>query len=193
MTKRINQQPDDTSATITQLAAAMAALGHYNGTNSDAEHAQEAARLGSEPYYRLLLVNALLGGVEVEAMIADSASVSEAHLRAAHQQALSAAGAADDPAKLLGFLRWRTLRIAGPLRDIAQDEATGPVPLAAAHAAEGLQRLLAVSAAGQEPASAAPQTLTTDLQTARDALTAAVTNIDIMLRLLQHAEDTFSC
>ncbi len=192
MTQRINQQPDDTPATVTQLAAAMAALGHYDGINSDAEHAQEASRLGSEPYYRLLLANALLGGVEVEAMLADSAGVSEAHLRAAHQQALSAAGAADDPAKLLRFLRWRTLRIAGPLRDIAQDESTGPVPLAAAHAAEGLQRLLAVCAAAQEPARAAPQTLTTDLQTARDALTAAVENIDIMLRLLQHIEDTLS-
>lgn len=192
MTKRINQEPDDTPATVTQLAAAMAALGYYNGTNSDAEHAQEAARLGSEPYYRLLLANALLGGVEVEAMMADSAGVSGAHLRAAHQHALSSAGAADDPAKLLGFLRWRTLRIAGPLRDIAQDEATGPVPLAAAHAAEGLQRLLAVSAAGHDPARTTPQTLTTDLQTARDALTTAVENIDIMLRLLQHVEDTLS-
>jgi len=192
MTQRINQQPDDTPATVTQVAAAMAALGHYQGANSDTEHVQEAARLGSESYYRLLLVNALLGCVEIEAMLADSAGVSEAHLRAAHQQALSSAGAADDPAKLLGFLRWRTLRIAGPLRDIAQDETTGPVPLAAAHAAEGLQRLLAVSAAGQEPARAVPQTLTTDLQSARDALTAAIANIDIMLRLLQHAEDTLS-
>ncbi len=47
--------------TPTQFAAALAALGHYEGMNSDTEHAREAARLGGESYYRLLLVNALLG------------------------------------------------------------------------------------------------------------------------------------
>lgn len=28
------------------------------------------------------------------------------------------------------FLRWQTLRVAGPLRELAQDPATGPIPLA---------------------------------------------------------------
>ena len=116
MTKRITQQPDDTPATVTQLAAALAALGHYEGTNSDTEHAREAARLGGESYYRLLLVNALLGHAEGEAVHADGTGVPADQVLAAHRQALAAVGALDDPAKLLGFLRWRTLRIAGPLR-----------------------------------------------------------------------------
>jgi len=52
------------NGTATQLAAALAALGHYEGTNSKAEHAREAARLGGEGYYRLLLAKALLGHAE---------------------------------------------------------------------------------------------------------------------------------
>ena len=192
MTTRNTDGSDDTPATVTQLAAALAALGHYEGTNSATEHAQEAARLGSESYYRLLLVNALLGHVEGEAVHADGAGGSADQLLAAHRQALAAVGAIDDPAKLLGFLRWRTLRVAGPLRESAQDPTTGPVVLAAAHAAEGLQQLLALCAAGQEPLSVSPETLLRDLQTARDALTAAVANLDIMRRLLQQADDLFS-
>jgi len=192
MTTRINQRPDDTPATVTQLAAALAALGHYEGTNSDTEHAREAARLGGENSYRLLLVNALLGHAEGEALHADGTGVPADQLLTAHRQALAAVGAIDDPATLLGFLRWRTLRIAGPLRESAQDPTTGPVVLAAAHAAEGLQQLLALCAAGQEPLSVSPETLLRDLQTARDALTAAVANLDIMRRLLQQAGDLFS-
>ncbi len=192
MTKRMNKRPVATPATVTQLAAALAALGQYRGANSEAEHAQEAARVGGEPYYRLLLTNALLGHAEGEALHADGTGVPADQLLAAHRQALAAVGAIDDPATLLGFLRWRTLRIAGPLRDSAQDPTTGPVVLAAAHAAEGLQQLLAVCEAGQDLPSAAPAALTTDLQTARDALTNALTNIDIMLRLVQQAEDLFA-
>jgi len=192
MTKRMNKRPVATPATVTQLAAALAALGQYGGPNSEAEHAQEAARVGGEPYYRLLLTNALLGHAEGEALHADGTGVPADQLLAAHRQALAAVGAIDDPATLLGFLRWRTLRIAGPLRDSAQDPTTGPVVLAAAHAAEGLQQLLAVCEAGQDLPSAAPAALTTDLQTARDALTNALTNIDIMLRLVQQAEDLFA-
>ncbi len=192
MTKHTTQQPDDTPATVTQLTAALAALGHYEGTNSTTEHTREAARLGGESYYRLLLANALLGHAEGEALHADGTGVSSDQLLAAHRQALAAVGAIDDPAKLLGFLRWRTLRIAGPLRESAQDSTTGPVVLAAAHAAEGLQQLLALCAAGQDPLSVSPEAVLMDLQTARDALTAAIANLDIMQRLLQQAEGLFS-
>jgi len=192
MTKRTDKRPAATPATVTQLAAALAALGHYEGTNSDTEHAREAARLGGESYYRLLLANALLGHAEGEAVHADGTGLSADQMLAAHRQALAAVGAIDDPAKLLGFLRWRTLRIAGPLRESAQDATTGPVVLAAAHAAEGLQRLLAVCEAGQDSLSASPATLTTDLGAAREALTYALANIDIMLRLVQQADDLFA-
>ena len=192
MTKRMDKRPADVSATVAQLAAALAALGQYEGTNSDTEHAREAARLGGEGYYRALLVNALLGHAEGEALHVDGAGIPADQVRAAQRQALAALGALDDPAQLLGVLRWRALRIAGPLRESAQDPTTGPVVLAAAHTAEGLQQLLAVCEAGQNPSSASPAALTTDLQAARDALTHALTNIDIMLRLVRQAEDLFA-
>lgn len=69
-------------------------------------------------------------------------------LFAAHRQQLLAAGVADDAEKLAAFLRWQTLRVSGPLRQIAQDASTGPIPVAAAHAADGLHRLLGVIGGG---------------------------------------------
>lgn len=68
---------------------------------------------------------------------------------------------------------------------------TGPVVLAAAHAAEGLQQLLGVCASGQRLESADPVALTKELRTAREALTNAVANLDIMLRLVKQAEGLF--
>jgi Family of unknown function (DUF6245) len=192
MTKHTAHESGDTPATVTQLAAALAALGHYAGTNSDAEHAQEAARVGGASFYHLLLANALLGHVEGEAVRADGMGVSADQMRAAHRQALAVVGAIDEPIQRLRFLRWRALRVAGPLRDTAQDPTTGPVALAAAHAAEGLQQLLALCAAGQDPESASPEDLRRDLQDARDALTTAVANLDIMWRLVQQVEDLSS-
>lgn len=182
------QPPDEAPASITQLAAAMLALGRYGGANSAAEHAAEAKRLGSADYYRLLLVNTLLGLVEVEAMLSDGAEASAEHLRAAHRQASVSAGVEDDPTRLLGFLRWRTLRVAGPLREIAQNEDVGPIPLAAAHAAEGLQRLLGICMEGQNPATASPIQMKTDLIAARKALDDAVTNLNMMLDLIAKVE-----
>lgn len=189
--QKIKNRKKDTSSTVTQLAAAMAALGMYTGKNSEAEHAVEAKRLGSVDYYRMLLVNALLGMVETEAMLADSGRVSHEQMRSAHRQARVYAGAEENTSKLLGFLRWQTLRVEGPLREIAQDAATGPLPLAAAHAAEGLQLLLGVCMQGQDLEHASPTTMTTELIAAREALTNAVANIDSMLQLVAEVEDLF--
>jgi hypothetical protein len=122
MKKKTDDRPDDPPSTIAQLVAATAALGKYRGANSEAEHAAEIARLGSENYYRALLANALLGIVENDALLCESLEgVSADQMLAAHRQALASAGVADTPAKMLAFLRWRTLRIAGPLRESAQD------------------------------------------------------------------------
>ncbi len=55
---------------------------------------------------------------------------------------LTSAGAFDDPAVRIGFLRWQVLRAGTPLRLIAQNPETGPIPVTAAHAAEGLHLLL---------------------------------------------------
>lgn len=184
----MKRQPpaDDAPSTISQLVAAMQALGQYEGENSEAEHAAEIKRLGSVDAYRALLANALLGMVEVDAMLCDGLGLSAERLRAAYAQANAAAG--DDPARLLGLLRWRTLRIGAPLREIAQDEGAGPIPLASAHAAEGLQRLLGVCAEGQNLASADPTRMQANLEAAREALTNATANIDILFDLIAAAE-----
>ena len=172
-------------STIIQLAAAMQALGLYNGQNTKEEHQDEAARIGGEAYYYMLMVNALLGAVETEALHADSSEVKFGQMQAAHQQALKTAGAEDTPEKLMNFLRWRTLRVSGPLRQIAQNEEAGPVPIAAAHAAEALQLLLSVSASGQNLAQADPFQMAADLKSARESLTNSLANLDIMLALIE--------
>jgi hypothetical protein len=182
-------------ATIIQLAAAMTALESYSGENTEAEHEKEARRLGSsKEYYRMRLANALLGIVETEAMFSETASESTEQMLHAHQQALESAGAMGSKEKLLEFLRWRTLRIAGPLRQIAQDKETGPIPVAAAHAAEGLQQLLGISADGQhlDPGTISPTIIKANLNKARESLTYAIANLDIMLDLITKAEEMFS-
>jgi hypothetical protein len=183
-----------TSATITQLAAALAALEAYEGENTEAEHAEEAKRLGGgQEYYRMRLANALLGIAETEAMHSETAGGSMEQLFAAHRQALESAGATRTNETLLQFLQWRTLRIAGPLRQIAQDPSTGPIPLAAAHAAEALQRLLQIAATGQslDPDMISPDVIKQDLSNTRESLTHAIANLDIMMGLITEAEKHF--
>ena len=179
----------ETPSTVIQLAAAMQALGLYNGQNTEAEHRAEASRIGGDTYYHMLLVNALLGGVETEALHADSSGVKSEQMQAAHQQALTTAGADDTTEKLMNFLRWRTLRVSGPLRQIAQNEEVGPIPLAAAHAAEALQLMLGTSASGQNLAQADPFQMTADLKAARESLVNSLTNLDIMLGLIDQVEN----
>jgi hypothetical protein len=53
----------------------MKALGMYAGENTEAEHQAEAARLGGETYYRMMLANALSGGVEANALMANASGV----------------------------------------------------------------------------------------------------------------------
>ncbi|SFJ85364.1 hypothetical protein SAMN05216275_11353 [Streptosporangium canum] len=82
----------------------MAALGLYDGTNSPEEHAEEATRLGGPEPYRMRLANALLGAVQVEAMLAESSAAGPEDLAAAHHQQLATAGVADDVDILLEML-----------------------------------------------------------------------------------------
>ncbi|WP_433381367.1 DUF6245 family protein [Streptosporangium sp. CA-115845] len=67
------------------------------------------------------LANALLGAVQIEAMLTETAATDTEGLAAAHRRQLATAGVADDAEKLTGFLRWQALRVAGPLKLIAQD------------------------------------------------------------------------
>lgn len=186
---KTHKHKKETSSTVSQIVAAMQALDLYNGNNTEAEHRAEVDRLGSDKYYHMLLVNALLGGVEHEAMLADSSGVTFDQMGSAHEQALTTSGANETPAKLMGFLRWRTLRVWGKLRQIAQNTEAGPVPLAAAHTAEALQRILSVCADGQNLAQADPVQMTTDLKAARESLVNALANLDIMFTLLRQIED----
>ena len=112
----------------TQIAAAMAALGLYSGANTPAEHAAEARRLGGDAAYRLRRVNALLGAAQAAALVAESLPVSTDTRLAAYEQQLTTAGVADSPTRRLRFLRWQTLRVAGPLREMGQHVETGPIP-----------------------------------------------------------------
>jgi len=95
---KTRQRVKMTPATLRELAAAMQALGAYDGENTDAEHEEQASQLGSgTAYYRMRLANALLGIVETEAMLAEDASASTEAMLHAHQQALRSAGAMDAP------------------------------------------------------------------------------------------------
>jgi hypothetical protein len=176
-------------ATVEQLAAAMDALGFYSGSNDPREHAPEALRLGGADAYRLRLVNALLGAVQTEAILAETIEVDGERRAAAYRQQLVTAGVEEDPDKLMEFLRWQVLRATAPLREIARRPEAGPIPLAAAHAAEGLQWLLAVVAGGQQPPTAADvDALVHDLEAARSSLLDAVANVDVLRRKLAPAD-----
>lgn len=189
---KIKENKNETPFTVEQLIAAMTALGMYTGKNSDNEHQTEAQSLGGMDVYQMFLANALLGMVETNAMLADSTGTATNKIMEAHRQALIAAGAEEDSWKLLQFLRWRVLRVNGSLREIAQNVEVGPLPLAAAHASEGLQLLLGVCAEGQNPLKVSPKDMKKDILTAKESLTYAIANIDIMLRLLSQAEDLFN-
>ena len=183
-----NTEVKDKPSSVTQLAAAMAALGLYHGANTPAEHAAEARRLGGENAYRVRLANALLGAAQTEAILAEAVPISLEARVAAYEQQFTTAGAADTPTKRIRFLRWQTLRVGGPLREIAQNVEAGPIPLAAAHAAEGLQKLLSVIADSQNVTPAdvdrLADPLTDELRAARQALANAISNVDILLDLL---------
>ena len=99
----------DTSSSVMQIAAAMAALGLYGGANTPAEHTAETRRLGGDAKYRLRLVNALLGAAQAEAL-AESLPMSRDDRLAAYEQQLATVGVADSPTERLRFSRWQRLR-----------------------------------------------------------------------------------
>jgi hypothetical protein len=189
--KKNDRPQKEKPATVAQIVAAMKALDMYDGENTEAEHRVEAARLGGETYYHMMLVNALLGGVEANALMADASGVTADQMDAAHRQALVTAGMEDDPKKLMSFLRWRTLRVGGQLRKIAQNREVGPLPLSAAHAAEALQLILTVCASGQNLTQADPVQMLADLRAARESLSYSLANLDLMLGLVEQVKKRF--
>ncbi|MFC4913765.1 DUF6245 family protein [Actinomadura gamaensis] len=193
-------------ATALQFTAALAALDCFGGTGTAAEHEAEAARLGGADAYRKRLANALLGAVQLHAMLAEPLAAGDADATAAaHAEQLSTCGMLDpdtgevDPGKWAEFLRWQTLRVSGPLREAATDPASGPIVLGAAHAAYALQRMLGGIAAGQrlfaepsiEAVAAQRDELRDELRAARTEPTDAIANIDVLEDLLAGAEGLF--
>ncbi|MGW2120599.1 DUF6245 family protein [Streptomyces sp. NPDC001758] len=86
-----------------------------------------------------------------KAALADGVVLDDDAHHAAWEAQLKAAGAGqDDPVKRVEFIRWQVLRAGTPLRLMAQHHATGPIPLATAHAASGLHLLLGVITASQD-------------------------------------------
>ena len=183
------QRQEHTPASVKHVAAAMAALGAYTGNSTSAEHAAEAARLGGADAYRVRLVNALLGVVQAQAVLADAVPLDEQARDAAWEEHLRSAGAGpDEVAARLELIRWQ-LRSATPLRQMAQNRRVGPIPLAAAHAAEALQVLLGVIAASQDAVATGDMTTlaaqTSQLRTAREAMSNALVNTDLLLNMLR--------
>jgi Family of unknown function (DUF6245) len=88
----------------------------------------------------------------------------------------------------LELIRWQVLR-STPLRQMAQNRQVGPIPLAAAHAAEALQLLLGVIAASQDTVATGDVTTlaaqTSHLRTAREAMSNALANTDLLLDMLR--------
>lgn len=205
----------DDPATVEQLAAALAALDSYAGTGSAAEHAAEAIRLGGRDAYRLRLANALLGAAQMHALLAERLAGGDTGLlAAAHREQLATSGVLDpatgdaDHGKLAEFLRWQVLRVGAPLREVAQDAQTGPIPVAAAHTADALQKLLGAIAAGhammsdlavgaltgaavQEIPVEAIEAQRDELADARDRLQDAITNTEILIDMLDLARDAY--
>jgi Family of unknown function (DUF6245) len=176
--------------TVEQIAAAMVALGFYCGKNTPEEHAEEAARLGGPDAYRVRMLNALLGMVQAETVMADAVTLGDDARQAAWEEQLRAAGAGlDNPVRRVEFLRWQVLRAGTPLRLMAQNREVGPIPLAAAYAVTGLQELLGVIVASQDAvAQGDVETLAAQagqLKAAREALENAVNNIDVLLNMLK--------
>lgn len=184
---------DSPPADVEQLVGAMMALGLYSGTNTTAEHAAEIERFGPDGY-RMRLVNVLLGAVQAETFWSEQLAGDDLQMmRAAHAEQLRGAGVmargSDDLhlPTLMEFLRWQAVRLCGPLREVAQNPSNGPIPLAAAHAADGLQRLLGLTASGQEPAVETVQRGLGELRQARVCLHTAITNVDTALQMVERA------
>ncbi|MCG6498486.1 DUF6245 family protein [Kitasatospora sp. A2-31] len=180
---------DDALMTVGQLASAMAALGLYEGDNTPAEHAEYAAQAGGVDVYRLRLLNALLGSVQREVMLADGVEMADEVQQVVWGDHLESAKAADDTVAQMVFARWQTWRASLPIMGFAEFEETGPLPVAAAHASEALQLLLgsygallkAFEADDVQAAAAQAEVL----ERAGEMLQSAVRNTDRMLEMLR--------
>ncbi|MFH7600242.1 DUF6245 family protein [Streptomyces racemochromogenes] len=172
--------------TVEQIGAALAALGLYDGDNTPAEHARNAAAFARPELYRLRLLNTLLGAVQGQTQLADEAEEDGEDLFTAWFEQLKAAGVWDAPAKQMDFLGWQVRRVGVPLYMIAQDPDAGPLVLAASRAGEATHTLLGVIAAVDAAlARGDNETVTRQfgvIELARNFLADALDKTDAMLK-----------
>ncbi|MFJ3792178.1 DUF6245 family protein [Kitasatospora sp. NPDC090091] len=175
--------------TVGQIASAMAALGLYEGNSTPAEHAEYAAQVGGAGIHRVRLLNALLGAVQREAMLADEVETDEENEYTAWAEQLKSAKAWDGTLEQLAFARWQTRRAGRPMEVIAQSKDTGPLPVATAYTSEALQVLLgsfgALYAAFEAEDVQAAAAQAEVLERARESLQSAMENTDLMLDQLR--------
>ncbi|WP_327675442.1 DUF6245 family protein [Kitasatospora sp. NBC_00458] len=170
--------------TVQQIGAALAALGRYEGNNTAAEHADYAAQFSHPDIYRVRLINALLGFVQKEAMLADEVEPDAENPMAALGEQLKSADAWELSPQV-DFIRWQVERASIPLQLIASDRNSGPLPVAAVYAAEAMHILLGrfdtPEAAVDLDALAGH---VAEVRRARELLRVAIENTDILLNAL---------
>ncbi|MET8545194.1 DUF6245 family protein [Kitasatospora sp. NPDC004799] len=176
---------DHSPVTVEQIGAALTALGYFDHEITPAEHAEFAALNNHPDIYRVRLVNALLGFAQREAMFADGVELDEENRFAAVGEQMKAAEAWDDMIMQMAFTAWQIERAMLPLRVSAPLEESGPLPVAAVQAAEGLHVMLgalggtyAASAAGDVDGIAFQLEMQ---RAARGLLQSAIDNIDYVL------------
>ncbi len=121
-------------------------------------------------------LNVLLGSAETDAVLGEAVTT----------------GVPEDSPTLMELLRWLTQRVSGPLRDMTCDEQPAAIQLAAAHAANGLQRLLGVCAAGRDLTESIAMPLPAELAATRQVLSAAIATIDMLPAELAAARHALS-
>ncbi|MFE7532329.1 DUF6245 family protein [Kitasatospora sp. NPDC057542] len=184
---------DHTPVTVEQISKALTALGYFDHEITPAEHAEFAALNNHPDIYRVRMVNALLGFAQREAMFADGVELDEENQFAAVGEQMKAAEAWDDMILQMAFTGWQIARAMMPLRIYAPLEESGPLPMAAVQAAEGLHVMLgalggtyAASAAGDIEGIAFQLEMQ---RAARGLLQTAIDNIDSVLDAAEAANN----
>ncbi|MCZ0984224.1 hypothetical protein O1L60_46555 [Streptomyces diastatochromogenes] len=179
----IPPQPSSASpvATVSEISAALSALGVYASVPSEAELAQQAAAVGGEQVLAAILANALYGasigtGMVTEGRMLESGAGGR-ELGLAREQVLKASGA--DDVGVMGVLHWQAGQVRQPLKRMNEGGGAGPIVEAAAHASNALLDLLActtVTAVDDVRAAEIPE----QLVRARRALEAGISAIDAL-------------
>ena len=162
------------SPTPSEISAALAALGGYPQTPSDAQLAAQAVAAGGEDVLAAVLANALYGaaigcGMLAEGVMLEQPTDRTRRLSLARAQALKASGA-EGPG-FVHAMHWQAAHIAGPLRAL-KDREQAPLGQALAAVSWALVLLLQAMCVA-EPAGSTAVEVTEALAEARAELSRA--------------------